>query len=101
MPTAFVLINAEVGAEAGILRSLRKIEGVEEAYIVHGVYDIAAKIRVESMDELEGIVMWRMKQLNKVRSVLTLVVVESTQVSAGGEALKDKRKTAVRRLKDE
>ncbi len=34
MPTAFVLINSEIGAEEDVLKDLRKIENVEEAYVV-------------------------------------------------------------------
>ena len=34
MPTAFVLINAEVGAEDEVLKDLQKIGNVEEAYVV-------------------------------------------------------------------
>jgi len=34
MPTAFVLINSEIGAEEEVLKDLRKIENVREAYVV-------------------------------------------------------------------
>ncbi len=34
MPTAFVLINSEIGAEEDVLKDLRKIENVQEAYVV-------------------------------------------------------------------
>ncbi len=34
MPTAFVLINSEIGAEEDVLKDLRKIENVREAYVV-------------------------------------------------------------------
>ena len=76
MPVAFVLINAEIGAEADVVKELRKIEGVEEAYTVYGVYDIVAKIRANSMDKLKEIVTWHIRRLNKVRSTLTMIVME-------------------------
>jgi len=76
MPVAFVLINAEIGAEADVVKELRKIEGVEEAYTVYGVYDIVAKIRANSMDRLKEIVTWHIRRLNKVRSTLTMIVIE-------------------------
>jgi len=76
MPVAFVLINAEIGAEADVVKELRKIEGVEEAYTVYGVYDIVAKIRANSMDRLKEIVTWNIRRLNKVRSTLTMIVIE-------------------------
>ena len=77
MPLAFVLINSEIGAEDEVLKALKQVEGVEEAYIVYGVYDIVAKVRAESMDKLREIVTWKIRRLNRVRSTLTMVVVES------------------------
>ncbi|MEM2028879.1 MAG: Lrp/AsnC ligand binding domain-containing protein, partial [Candidatus Bathyarchaeia archaeon] len=53
MPIAFVLINAEIGSEGEVLNELKKVEGVEEAYSVYGVYDIVAKVRAESMEKLK------------------------------------------------
>ncbi len=34
MPTAFVLINSEIGSEEDVLEDLQKIENVQEAYVV-------------------------------------------------------------------
>ena len=76
MPVAFVLINAEIGSEEEVLKSLKSVEGVEEAYIVYGVYDIVAKIEAENMDKLKDVVTWHIRRLNKVRSSLTMIVVE-------------------------
>lgn len=76
MPTAFVLINAEIGAEDEVLQSLKKIEGVEEAHTVYGVYDIVTKIKAESMDKLKEIVTWHIRRLDRVRSTLTMIVIE-------------------------
>ena len=39
MPTAFVLINTEIGSEEEVATELRKLENVREAYVVYGVYD--------------------------------------------------------------
>ncbi len=76
MPIAFVLINAEIGSEGEVLNNLRKVEGVEEAYSVYGVYDIIAKVSADSMDKLKDIVTWRIRRLNKVRSTLTMIVID-------------------------
>jgi len=77
MPIAFVLMNTEIGSEGEVLKSLRNIPGVEEAYSVYGVYDIIAKVKAESMDKLKDIVTWRIRRLEKVRSTLTMIVIES------------------------
>jgi DNA-binding Lrp family transcriptional regulator len=76
LPTAFVLINTEIGSEADVLKDLKKVEGVEEAYAVYGVYDIIARVKAETMDKLKEIVTWRVRRLDKVRSTLTMIVVE-------------------------
>ncbi len=82
MPIAFVLINAEIGSEGEVLNELKKVEGVEEAYSVYGVYDIIAKVSADSMDKLKDIVTWRIRRLNKVRSTLTMIVIDVMSRSA-------------------
>jgi len=77
MPMAFVLINAEIGSEEEVLKELQKVEGVVEAYVVYGVYDVVAKIRADTMDKLKDVVTWHVRRLNKVRSTLTMIVVEA------------------------
>jgi len=77
MPMAFVLINAEIGSEEEVLKELKKVEGVVESYVVYGVYDVVAKIRADTMDKLKDVVTWHVRRLNKVRSTLTMIVVET------------------------
>jgi len=77
MPMAFVLVNAEIGSEEEVLKELKKVEGVVEAYVVYGVYDVVAKIKADTMDKLKDVVTWHVRRLNKVRSTLTMIVVES------------------------
>jgi DNA-binding Lrp family transcriptional regulator len=76
MPTAFVLVNTEIGSEADVLQDLKKVEGVDEAFAVYGVYDIIARVKADTMDKLKEIVTWRVRRLDKVRSTLTMIVVE-------------------------
>lgn len=75
MPSAFVLINTEIGAEEEIVQELKKIPNVKEAYVVYGVYDIVAKVEAENMDKLKEIISWKIRRLDKVRSTLTMLVV--------------------------
>jgi DNA-binding Lrp family transcriptional regulator len=75
LATAFVLINAEIGAESEVLKGLKDIPEVKEAYMVYGVYDIIARIQTETMQELKDIISWKIRRLDKVRSTLTMIVV--------------------------
>jgi DNA-binding Lrp family transcriptional regulator len=76
MPKAFVLINVESGSEDEVLKELKGIEGVEEAYFSYGVYDIITKIKAETMEQLKEMVTRRVRTLAKVRSTLTLIMME-------------------------
>jgi len=76
MPKAFVLINVESGSEDEVLKELKRIEGVEEAYFSYGVYDLITKIKADTMEKLKEMVTRRIRALNKVRSTLTLIMME-------------------------
>ena len=76
MPRAFVLINVESGSEDEVLKELKTMEGVEEAYFSYGVYDLITKIRADSMDRLKEVVTRKIRTLSKVRSTLTLIMME-------------------------
>ncbi len=76
MPRAFVLINVESGSEDEVLKELKAIEGVEEGYFSYGVYDLITKIRADTMDKLKELVTRRIRTLSKVRSTLTLIMME-------------------------
>lgn len=75
MPLAFVLINTEMGSMEETLKALSKIDNVKEAYMVYGVYDIVAKVEAESMTKLKELVTWKIRRLDKVRSTLSMIVM--------------------------
>jgi DNA-binding Lrp family transcriptional regulator len=76
MPSAFVLVNAEIGSEDEVLEDLKNTQGVVGAWIVYGVYDIVAKIESDTMDKLKEIITTNIRGLENVRSTLTMIVVE-------------------------
>jgi DNA-binding Lrp family transcriptional regulator len=76
MPAAIVLINTEVGFEIEVLKEVKKVEGVDEAWAVYGVYDIIARVKADTMDRLKEIMTWRLRRLDKVRSTLTMIIIE-------------------------
>jgi DNA-binding Lrp family transcriptional regulator len=76
MPMAFVLINADLGAEENLLKNLKDIPNVREVYVVYGVYDIVARVEADTMDKVKETITWKIRRLDKVRSTLTMIVVE-------------------------
>jgi DNA-binding Lrp family transcriptional regulator len=79
MPMAYVLITTETGAVDSVLESLKKLGAVKEMYMVYGVYDIIATVKAETMDKLREIVTRNLRSLDKVRSTLTMIVVEESK----------------------
>lgn len=75
IPTAFVFINTEPVAMPDVLKQVKEIEGVEEAEMVYGVYDIVARVRTETMDQLKHIIAYRIRALAKVLKTQTLLVI--------------------------
>jgi len=82
MPMAFLLMNSEIGSEIEVLEAVKKMDGVEEAYMVYGVYDVVAKVKADTMDKLKEIVTWHVRRLDKVRSTLTMIVTEEKRQHA-------------------
>jgi DNA-binding Lrp family transcriptional regulator len=76
MPTAYVLINCDLGSEEEILKELRKLPEVIEVSGVYGVYDIILKITSDTMDKLRETITWHVRRIDKVRSTLTMIVIE-------------------------
>lgn len=74
MPNGMVLLNSEIGSESKVLDDLVKLDEVERAYLIYGVYDILAEVTADTMEELQAIITGKVRLIPGVRSTLTLVV---------------------------
>ena len=75
MSLVYVLLNTEPSQMESVLEEIKEIDGVEEAYMVYGIYDICAKVKTEIPQKLKGIVQ-KIRSQNNVSSTLTLMVVQ-------------------------
>jgi DNA-binding Lrp family transcriptional regulator len=75
MPTALVLMNTEIGSEADVLKELKKIEGIEEAILVYGVYDIVLRVASSSMAELKQTITWQIRKMDYVTATQTMIIL--------------------------
>jgi len=73
---AYVLIIADIGKEDYVLKELKKVPRVMEAYSVYGVYDIVAKVETSDIRELK-VVMTEIRRLKYVRSTTAMIVAAS------------------------
>jgi len=82
VPTAFVLLNTEIGAEAEVVRELKKLQGIESAFNLWGVYDVIASVKADSMDGLSEIINRKIERIDKVHSKLTMIVADKAIATA-------------------
>ncbi len=75
MATAFVFMNIDPGTETAVLKVLREVPEVKEAYFVYGVYDVVAKVQSDSMGRLKEVIV-KIRKLDKIRSTLTTIISE-------------------------
>jgi DNA-binding Lrp family transcriptional regulator len=87
MPAAYVFLNTEIGAESDVLEALKKVEGVEEAHNLLGVYDIIASIKADTMDKLVHIITKKIEKIGKINSKLTMIITETRTPSAHQNAM--------------
>ena len=86
MPTAYVLINSDLGTDESIISKIKEILKDEKdieftTQGVYGIYDIVLKITSDNTDVLRNIITYKIRKINKVQSTLTMMVVEEQEKS--------------------
>ncbi len=83
MPTAYVLLNSDLGSDESIINEVKQIlteEGVKyEVQGVYGVYDIVLKLISEDAEKLRAIITNKVRKISKVQSTLTMMVIEEQE----------------------
>ena len=86
MPTAYVLINSDLGTDESIISKIKEILKDEKdveftTQGVYGIYDIVLKISSDNTDVLRNIITYKIRKINKVQSTLTMMVIEEQEKS--------------------
>lgn len=84
MPTAYVLLNSDLGSDETIIKKVKEILGSEESVKyevqgVYGVYDIILKVTSENSDILRSVITNKIRKIDKVQSTLTMMVIEEQE----------------------
>jgi DNA-binding Lrp family transcriptional regulator len=79
MPTAYILINYEIGTEDRILNRLKNLPGVIEVSELNGIYDIIVKISSDNLDNIKETIIKHIRTIKTIRSTMTLIVTEGSK----------------------
>ncbi len=79
MTTAYVLINCDLGYEEQINEELKHLSDVKEVHGTFGAYDILAKVESANVETLRETIMWKIRKMGRVRSTITLMVIEELE----------------------
>ena len=83
VPTAYVLLNSDLGSDESIIDEVKKILANEdvtsEVQGVYGVYDIVLKLSSDNAEKLRSIITNKIRKISKVQSTLTMMVIEEQE----------------------
>ena len=84
MPTAYVLLNSDLGSDETIISKVKEILDNEEnikyeVQGVYGVYDIVLKVTSDNSEKLRGVITNKIRKIDKVQSTLTMMVIEEQE----------------------
>ncbi len=83
MPTAYVLLNSDLGSDESIINEVKQIlaeeDVISEVQGVYGVYDIVLKLSSDDSEKLRAIITDKVRKISKVQSTLTMMVIDEQE----------------------
>jgi len=85
VPTAYVLLNSDLGTDESIISEVRQLLDGEseikyEVQGVYGVYDVVLKITADDTNVLRSMITNKIRKIGKVQSTLTMMVIEEQEI---------------------
>lgn len=75
MPSAYVMISTELGSEEKVVKALKTLPQIKETYIVYGIYDLITKVEFTDRQELNDIIIRKIRGTPGIRNTITLMVI--------------------------
>ena len=83
MPTAYVLLNSDLGSDESIIDEVKQILAEEDVTFdvqgVYGIYDIVLKLSSDDSEKLRAIITDKVRKISKVQSTLTMMVIQEQE----------------------
>ena len=61
------------------MNKLKEIPEIVDIYIVQGLYDIVAKVKLNTEEELKELVSERIRKVDKITGTVTVIIAEDKQ----------------------
>ena len=75
MVTAFVLCVTDAGKEREVVKRMKAMPNVDEAYVVYGEYDVIAKITVDELKKLDTFITENVRTIPLVQMTSTMIAI--------------------------
>ncbi len=59
------------------MNELKQLPGILETAALHGAYDILARFKLESVEELKDTIKLHLKEIPDIKTTVTLIAIES------------------------
>jgi len=83
MPTAYVLLNSDLGSDVSIIAEIKEKLVNEDIKFeirgVYGVYDIVLKLTSDNAEKLRALITNKIRKISRVQSTLTMIVIEEQE----------------------
>lgn len=76
MPIAYILVTTKVGEAELVADEIETLNGIKEANIYTGTYDIIAKAESDSVSEITNTLMKEIRQMPEIKDTVTCIQVE-------------------------
>lgn len=76
MSTAFALITTVPKEEKNVLKGLSAYPEIKKIWEVYGEYDIVAKIEIDTIDQLNLLVINKLRQVQGINKTITLLAFD-------------------------
>ncbi|MSV26209.1 MAG: AsnC family transcriptional regulator [Nitrosarchaeum sp.] len=70
-----MLISSEIGEEYSLYLQLKEIPEIRDCTVTFGNYDIVAKFETNTVQEMNDLISYKVRKLEKVRSTITLRII--------------------------
>ena len=62
-----------------VMNKLKEIPEIVDIYIVQGLYDIIAKVKLNTEEELKELVSERIRKVDRIKGTVTVIIAEDKQ----------------------